>query len=78
MKKVDFFIMYAVIWIVLIAIAYFTSEFIAAEFNIPFIIVFLTAVFFPPIWFFLACLAIFLYLMRGGHKRPYQPPAYSR
>jgi polyferredoxin len=57
-----------------IFVTYFGSEFIVKYVDLPFIVVFLIGIFFPPLWFLILVYALFKRYEDGPIQRPYYPP----
>jgi hypothetical protein len=65
MKSIETLVLILVIFVFLITISYFGSEFIVKYVDMPFLLVFGLGIFFPPIWLLLLIYAIFKRLEEG-------------
>lgn len=74
MKLIEAVILLLVIAVIVFAISWFFSEYIAKHLNIPFIIVFLIGIFCFPLWLLMLLLALFINKSKPPY--PYPPPPY--
>ena len=83
MKVLELLIIVLVIVIICVVISWFFSGYISHHLHIPFILVFLIGVLFPPLWWLMMGLAVLVSLSHHhAHPpapyppAPYPPPPY--
>lgn len=73
MNNTESLILILVIFVFVVFITYFGSEFIVKYVDLPFLLVFALGIFFQPVWLILLLYAIFKKFEDGPIQRPHQP-----
>lgn len=76
MNNTELLILLCVILVACIIFTYFGSKFIARQFNMSFIIVFLIGCFLPFIWFPMLIIAVFMRIIDGPRYDERYPEPY--
>lgn len=74
MNSIESLLLTLIIFCFTIFVVYFGSEFIVKYVDIPFIIIFLIGIFFPPLWFLILIYALFKRFEDRPVQQTHEPP----